>query len=108
MVYEQTVVDASSKPNTLFMLSQLESTLEDLLIQIEKMPIDYVIKAEKEKEKRRRERKREEQQALQERLQEERNKRAIERYDIIWIIKKTTLNPTLLYAYIFKHTYIYI
>mmetsp|Transcript_34526 Transcript_34526/g.32899 ORF Transcript_34526/g.32899 Transcript_34526/m.32899 type:complete len:564 (-) Transcript_34526:109-1800(-) len=79
MVYEQTVVDASSKPNTLFMLSQLESTLEDLLIQIEKMPIDYVIKAEKEKEKRRRERKREEQQALQERLQEERNKRAIER-----------------------------
>ena len=43
------------------------------------MPVDYVIKAEKEKEKRRRERKREEQQALHERLQEERNRRAIER-----------------------------
>lgn len=79
MVYEQSGFDASSKPNTLFMLSQLESRLELLLMEIERMPVDYVIKAEKEKEKRRRERKREEQQALQERLQEERNKRAIER-----------------------------
>ena len=79
MVYEQSGFDASSKPNTLFMLSQLESRLEALLTEIERMPVDYVIKAEKEKEKRRRERKREEQQALQERLQEERNKRAIER-----------------------------
>lgn len=79
MVYEQSGFDASSKPNTLFMLSQLESRLEVLLMEIERMPVDYVIKAEKEKEKRRRERKREEQQALQERLQEERNKRAIER-----------------------------
>jgi Domain of unknown function (DUF4200) len=79
MVYEQSGFDASSKPNTLFMLSQLESRLEVLLMEIERMPVEYVIKAEKEKEKRRRERKREEQQALQERLQEERNKRAIER-----------------------------
>lgn len=79
MVYEQSGFDASSKPNTLFMLSQIETRLEQLLTEIEKMPIDYVIKAEKEKEKRRRERKREEQQALQERLQEERNRRAIER-----------------------------
>jgi len=79
LVYEQCGFDASSKPSTLFMLSQLESRLEALLSDIEKMPIDYVIKAEKEKEKRRRERKREEQQALQEKLQEERNKRAIER-----------------------------
>lgn len=61
------------------MLSQLESKLEVLLAEIEKMPQDYVIKAEKEKEKRRRERKREEQQALQEQLQEERNRRAVER-----------------------------
>lgn len=79
LVYEQCGFDASSKPSTLFMLSQLESRLEALLGDIERMPIDYVIKAEKEKEKRRRERKREEQQALQEKLQEERNKRAIER-----------------------------
>ena len=61
------------------MLSQLESKLESLLIEIERMPADYVIKAEREKEKRRRERKREEQQALQIRLQDERNKKAIER-----------------------------
>lgn len=79
MVYEQCGFDASSKPNTLFMLSQLESKLEDLLADIETMPTEYVIKAEREKEKKRRERKREEQQALQEKLQEERNKRAIER-----------------------------
>lgn len=78
-VYEQCGFDASSKPNTLFMLSQLESKLESLLIEIERMPAEYVIKAEKEKEKKRRERKREEQQALQVRIQEERNKRAIER-----------------------------
>ncbi len=78
-VYEQCDFDASSKPSTLFMLSQMESRLELLLQDIERMPADYVIKAEKEKEKRRRERKREEQQALQERQQEERNRRAIER-----------------------------
>eukprot|EP00604_Paraphysomonas_vestita_P001668 CAMPEP_0174822362 /NCGR_PEP_ID=MMETSP1107-20130205/15251_1 /TAXON_ID=36770 /ORGANISM="Paraphysomonas vestita, Strain GFlagA" /LENGTH=205 /DNA_ID=CAMNT_0016041063 /DNA_START=1180 /DNA_END=1797 /DNA_ORIENTATION=+ len=78
-VYEQCGFDASSKPSTLFMLSQLESRLEQLLTEIEKMPQDYVIKAEKDKEKKRRERKREEQQSLQEKLQEERNKRAIER-----------------------------
>lgn len=77
--YEQCGFDASSKPSTLFMISQLESRLETLLGDIEKMPIDYVIKSEKEKEKKRRERKREEQQALQIKLQEERNKRAIER-----------------------------
>lgn len=78
-VYEQCGFDASSKPSTLFMLSQLESRLEILLSEIDKMPQDYVIKAEKDKEKKRRERKREEQQLLQEKLQEERNKRAIER-----------------------------
>jgi hypothetical protein len=78
-VYEQCGFDASSKPSTLFMLSQLESRLELLLSDIDKMPQDYVIKAEKEKEKKRRERKREEQQSMQEKLQEERNKRAIER-----------------------------
>lgn len=50
-----------------------------MLQEVERMPADYVIKAEKEKEKRRRERKREEQQAMQERQQEERNRRAVER-----------------------------
>jgi hypothetical protein len=79
LVYEACEFNASSKPSTLYMLSQLESKLEVLLAEIERMPQDYVIKSEKEKEKKRRERKREEQQALQERLQEERNRRAVER-----------------------------
>ena len=61
------------------MLSELEARLEDLLNAIEQMPEDYVIKAEKEKEKRRRERKRQEQQALQDKQQEERNRKSIER-----------------------------
>ena len=72
-------IDVSSKPATLFMLSSLESKLETLLAEIETMPIDYVIKVEKEKDKKRREKKREEQQLLQIRQQEERNRRAIER-----------------------------
>jgi hypothetical protein len=72
-------IDVSSKPATLFMLSSLESKLETLLMEIETMPIDYVIKVEKEKDKKRREKKREEQQLLQIRQQEERNRRAIER-----------------------------
>jgi hypothetical protein len=78
-VYDLCGFDASSKPNTLFMLSQMESKLEVLLQDIERMPEDYVQKAEKEKEKRRREHKRAQQQAQQERQQEERNRRAIER-----------------------------
>jgi len=79
-VYEQVLQQsASSDTSTLFMLSQLEGKLEVLLAEIEAMPVDYVIKSEKQKEKVRRERKREEQQALQERQQEERNRRAIER-----------------------------
>ena len=79
VVYEACEFNASSKPSTLLMLSKLESKLEVLLAEIDKMPQEYVIKAEKEKEKKRRERKREEQQALQERLQDERNARAVER-----------------------------
>lgn len=78
-VYELCGFDASSKPQTLFMLSQMEIKLEVLLHDISNMPTEYIIKAEKEKEKKRRERKREEQQKEQIRLQEERNRRAIER-----------------------------
>jgi len=78
-VYERCGFDAGSKPNTLFMLSELEARLEDLLNAIEQMPEEYVIRAEKEKEKKRRERKRQEQQALQDKQQEERNRKSIER-----------------------------
>ncbi|CAM9780752.1 unnamed protein product, partial [Pylaiella littoralis] len=86
-VYERCGFDASSSPTTLYMLSDLEARLEDLLSDIGHMPEEYVAKAEKEKEKKRREKKRAEQQALQERMQastqappcEERNRKAIER-----------------------------
>ncbi|CAM9608550.1 unnamed protein product [Ectocarpus sp. 13 AM-2016] len=85
-VYERCGFDASSSPTTLYMLSDLEARLEDLLSDIAQMPEEYVAKAEKastsrkrEKEKKRREKKRAEQQALQERMQEERNRKAIER-----------------------------
>lgn len=78
-VYERCGFNASSKPSTLFMLSQLESKLEWYLSKIDKMPIEYVIKQEKEKEKRRRQAKRDEQHAIQEKKQEERNRSAIER-----------------------------
>jgi hypothetical protein len=78
-VYNQCGHDATSKPNTLFMLSTLETQLERLLSEIEKMPLDYVIGAEKAKEKKRRADKREEQLKAQIKAQEERNRRAIER-----------------------------
>jgi hypothetical protein len=78
-VYVKCGFDASSKPDTLSMLSQLESRLELLLQDIERLPPDYVMKAEREKEKKRREEKRKEQQKLQQEQQELRNQRAIER-----------------------------
>ena len=78
-VYKQCGFEASSNTSTLLMLTQLESKLEGLLLDIDRMPQDYVIRAEKETEKRRRERKREEQQAMHIRQQDERNRRAIER-----------------------------
>ncbi|CAN0199630.1 unnamed protein product, partial [Phaeothamnion confervicola] len=78
-VYEQCEFDAGSKPTTLFMLSDLEARLEDLLAAIAQMPEEYVARAEKEKEKRRRSKKRAEQQAEMELAQEERNRKAIQR-----------------------------
>lgn len=78
-VYGQCGFDATSNPQTLTMLSDLESRLEDLLKSVAQMPPDYVRRAEKDKEKKRREKKRLEQQLLAEKQQEERNKKAIER-----------------------------
>lgn len=46
-VYERCGFDASSSPTTLYMLSDLEARLEDLLSDIGQMPQDYVAKAEK-------------------------------------------------------------
>lgn len=46
-VYERCGFDASSSPTTLYMLSDLEARLEDLLSDIRQMPEEYVVKAEK-------------------------------------------------------------
>lgn len=46
-VYERCGFDASSSPTTLYMLSDLEARLEDLLSDISQMPEEYVAKAEK-------------------------------------------------------------
>lgn len=78
-VYQRCGFDVGSKPSTLFMLSELEARLEQLLDHIETMPEDYILKEEKDKEKKRRERKRQEQQALQDAQQEERNRKSIAR-----------------------------
>lgn len=78
-VYARSGFDSSSKPETLTMLSQLESRLEQLLQEIERLPKDYVITAERQKEKKRREDKREKQQRELEERQEKKNKAAIER-----------------------------
>ncbi|KAH8077225.1 hypothetical protein JL720_10191 [Aureococcus anophagefferens] len=62
-VYQKCGFDVGSKPSTLFMLSELEARLEQLLDHIETMS-EGIMKEEKDKEKKRRERKRQEQQAL--------------------------------------------
>ncbi|KAF0699192.1 Aste57867_10244 [Aphanomyces stellatus] len=79
VVYQRCGFEADSNPNTLFMLTDLEARLEDLLSAIEHMPEDYVIKAEKEKEKERRERVRQERISQQTKMYEERMKKSMER-----------------------------
>lgn len=71
--------DAGSTPRTLFMLSEIEACMEGILSRIKSMPDDDFIKADKLKEKKRRESKRAQQQAEQARVQEERNRKVIER-----------------------------
>ncbi|CAK4447593.1 unnamed protein product [Aphanomyces euteiches] len=78
-VYQRCGFEADSNPNTLFMLTDLEARLEDLLSAIEHMPEDYVVKAEKEKEKERRERVRQERISQQTKMYEERMKKSMER-----------------------------
>ncbi|KAF1789218.1 protein of unknown function DUF4200 [Phytophthora cactorum] len=50
-VYKRCGFEAETNSSTLYMLTDLEARLEDLLSAIEQMPEDYVAKAEKEKEK---------------------------------------------------------
>jgi hypothetical protein len=79
-VYKRCGFDVSGgAPSTLFMLSELEAKLEDLLSAMATMPQDYVVKSEKAKDRQRRDRKRAELQAEQERIQEERNRKSNER-----------------------------
>lgn len=76
-MYQRCGFDSSSNPSTLFMLSDLEVQLEDLLTSLELMPEDYVKAVEKQKDKKRRESKRAEQKELQKALQDKKNKIAI-------------------------------
>ncbi len=71
--------DAGTTPRTLFMLSEIEASMDDILSRIQTMPDNDFKHADKLKEKRRREAKRAQQQAEQARLQEERNRKVIER-----------------------------
>jgi hypothetical protein len=76
-VYEKCGFDGDS--GTLLMLTELETRMEFLLIEIENMPEDYVMKEEKEKEKERRERVRQERMALQQKMYEERMRKSMAR-----------------------------
>lgn len=53
-VYEQCVDHSSSRPSTIYMLSELERRLESLLQEIDLMPPEEVARKEKEKERKRR------------------------------------------------------
>jgi hypothetical protein len=78
-VYRRCGFEAESNSSTLYMLTDLEARLEDLLSAIEQMPEEYVTKAEKEKEKERRERVRQERIMQQQKMYEERMKKSMER-----------------------------
>ena len=66
-------------PSTLFMLAEIESKMENIFLTVQKIPDQDFKRANKSKEKKRREAKRAQQQADQIKLQEERNRKAIER-----------------------------
>jgi len=69
-LYDISGFDASSKPSTLYMLSQVESKLEELIGNTQNIPDEFMERAEKDKEKKRRELKRVQQQEQQEKQQE--------------------------------------
>jgi len=71
--------DTGAEPSTLFMLSDIEAGMENILTKIEMIPMELIKTAEKIKEKKRREDKRSQQQKEQTKIQEERNKKVIER-----------------------------
>lgn len=71
--------DSGTTPTTLFMLSELEAKMGDLLMEINELPEKLVRKEMKDKEKKRREIKRLRKLEAQQRAQDERNRKALER-----------------------------
>jgi hypothetical protein len=78
-VYRTCGFDAETNPSTLYMLTDLEAKLEDLLHAMDQMPEEYVVKAEKMREKERRDRMREGRREQEKELYEEKMKKALER-----------------------------
>jgi hypothetical protein len=70
---------AGATPSTLYMLAEIETKMERVLSNTSTMPEQEFKRENKAKEKKRRETKRAQQQAEHIRLQEERNRKAIER-----------------------------
>ena len=71
--------DSGTTPTTLFMLSELEARMEKLLVNIYEIPHKVLRKEMKDKEKKRREEKRVLKLEAQQKAQEERNRKALER-----------------------------
>jgi hypothetical protein len=78
-VYRQCGFDADSKPGTLFMLTELEAKLEELLSTMSLMDPEDVLRLEKKKEKERREQVRKERMTQQQQMYEERMKKSMQR-----------------------------
>lgn len=78
-MYEACGFEADASVSTLQMLTNIEIRLEDYISVISTLPEDFVLEAEKAREKSRRTRVREEKLLQQQREQEARVKRALER-----------------------------
>jgi hypothetical protein len=92
-VYTKCGFDVGSNPTPLSMLTSVEGKLEELLLDIEHMNPDYVIRKEKEKEKERREKVREERLAQQQQQYEMRLQKSMERAQAP--VKKKTGKPVM-------------
>lgn len=100
-VYQRCGFDDSggtTLPTTLLMLSELEAKMEELLVNIAELPPKYTRKAEKDKEKKRRELKRILKLEAQQKAQEERNRKALERS--MEPPKKRTTKPEMFRSYL--------
>lgn len=78
-VYRTCGVNASDSSSTLVMLEQIEAEFETLLGNIAKLPKKHLVQAEESKQKKRREMIRLQKKAEQERMNEEKRRKAMER-----------------------------